>query len=176
MKLHLTILLLAALLMASCEGQGNKPTSEATQQESAAVTQLRKAAEEIDASCPVKTDEGPVLEGVVYMDQKWTYVYLVDADSAAHFTDEALRANVEKELYATTRQQIMSNEKMLPMLSALISAQSNLCYSYIEPKSGKSIDVQFAYAELRAMYDVMLQGKNKNSAVQPVDTASRTVQ
>lgn len=125
------------------------------QPESFAHKELEKAANQVNASCPIKAGSHSILEGAKFEKDKWTYFYTVQEDSVVLNNNQLEIDQMEANMKEAIRNQLLSGNSMLTMIEALIKVKADLHYLYHGEKSGTTFTVVFTYPELRVMKDVM---------------------
>ena len=120
-----------------------------------AIAELTEAARTVSMSCPIRTADNMVLEGATFSHNRWTYHYVVREDSLVDFNLADHTDIIREGLKRSTQRHITESKDMMTMLRTLVKANADLIYEYRGNKSGKTIRVQFTFAEIRVMVDAM---------------------
>lgn len=156
MKKHiLQLFIVIAPILASCTQHPSDNVSNMVTGNEKAIAELTEAARTVCKSCPIKTDDNMVLEGATFSHNQWTYHYVVKEDSVVNFNLADQNASIREGLKQSTQRHITESIDMITMLRALVQANADLIYEYRGNESGKTIKVQFTFAEIRVMVDAM---------------------
>lgn len=140
------LLLAVAVSLASCGGASSKPQSDNSLPSQSVgdpklVAELCKLANTENRLCPQKSDNGVVMESVIYNSNTFQYNYLLEGENIYAEDNDINLKNLAKSSYK-------GRPEARPFINALINTNSRLVFHY-RTKGGKTIYLEFTPSELK---------------------------
>ncbi len=156
---NLLVLLAVSVCLSACDRQQRNSVAIKVQPESSTVEELKAAAVQVNAACPVKAGDYNTMDSVSYNNNVWTYYYTVAEDSTVTFQNQVVNQTMEERMKESTREKIFTNASMRTMVEAFVKVKADLVFKFRGDKTGTTIEVVYTNPELRVMTDVMRNRK-----------------
>ena len=145
------LLFVFALCLVSCGGSSKRevPNDPYSKLQSLSESEVREvlyqAAQNSNAMCPLRYENGVVMESVTYESKVWQYTYLVQGeDFYIQDNDPSTKETIKASFRGNQEQQLLIRE--------LIMTSSKMVYLY-HTQGGKTFNLTFSTSELESFLD-----------------------